>query len=46
MTKPTLEIDGIGNKLWYLNNELHREDGPAIEHSDGTKSWWLNEVLH
>jgi hypothetical protein len=29
-------------KEWWLNDQLHREDGPAIEWADGTKSWWLN----
>ena len=31
---------------WRLNGQLHREDGPAIECIDGTKSWWLNGELH
>ena len=31
-----------GDKFWYLNDELHREDGPAIEWADGSKSWYLN----
>ena len=31
-----------GSKLWYLNGNLHREDGPTIEHPDGFKSWYLN----
>jgi len=32
---------------WYLNGELHREDGlPAYEWSDGSKAWWLNGKLH
>ena len=35
-----------GDKYWCLNDKLHREDGPAIEHSDGFKSWWLNDELH
>jgi hypothetical protein len=25
---------------------LHREDGPASEYADGTKSWWLNGGRH
>ena len=25
-----------------MNDELHREDGPAIEYSDGTKLWFLH----
>ena len=24
----------------------HRVDGPAVEHSDGTKSWYLNGERH
>lgn len=31
---------------WYQNGELHREDGPAIEHFDGTKVWCRNGFLH
>jgi hypothetical protein len=42
----TLEIDARGNKRWYLNDELHREDGPAVELNDGHKSWWLNGERH
>ena len=29
-------------KYWYLNEKLHRENGPAIEYSDGHKEWWIN----
>ena len=31
-----------GTKFWYLNGQLHREDGPAIECANGTKLWHLN----
>ncbi len=31
---------------WYLNGELHRENGPAIEYADGTKVWHLNGNRH
>lgn len=32
----------------YLNNQdqLHREDGPAIIYPDGTQEWYRNGVLH
>ena len=41
--KPKLTIDAIGTKVWKLaNGKRHREDGPAIEYSGGTKSWYLN----
>jgi hypothetical protein len=26
--------------------QLHREDGPAIEYTNGNKSWYLNGQLH
>jgi len=31
---------------WYLNGKLHREDGPAVEYTSGTKEWYLNGKLH
>ena len=44
--QPT-EIDFFKNKYWKNNNgELHREDGPAYEGADGSKSWYLNDKLH
>jgi len=42
MTEPICETDSDGGKSWYLNGNLHRTDGPAIECSDGTKFWYLN----
>ena len=39
-------IDSDGTKRWYLDNTLHRVDGPAIEYADGSKSWWLNDKRH
>jgi len=35
-----------GNKQWWLNGELHRFEGPAIEWTDGHKEWWLNGKPH
>jgi len=35
-----------GTKSWYLNDKLHRIDGPAVEFFGGTKSWYLNGKLH
>ena len=31
---------------WYLNDRLHRVDGPAVEYADGTKRWFLNGKRH
>ena len=44
--KPVMKELANGDKFWYLNGELHREDGPAIECPDGTKRWYLNGKLH
>ena len=38
----TVKVDNNGNKRWYSNGKLHREDGPAIECADGDKEWWIN----
>ena len=38
----TVKVFDSGSKHWYLNGELHREDGPAIEYADGTSAWYLN----
>ncbi len=35
-----------GLKVWRLDGQNHRVDGPAIERSDGEKQWWLNGKLH
>jgi hypothetical protein len=29
-----------------LNDQRHREDGPAIEWANGDKSWYLNGQCH
>lgn len=40
-------IDSVGTKNWYdENGDLHREDGPAKEHINGTKSWWIHGKRH
>jgi len=35
-----------GSKCSYLNDVLHREDGPAVERIDGSKEWHINGKLH
>ena len=40
------KVDEYGTKRWYLNDKLHREDGPAIEFVGGTKYWYLNGSIH
>ena len=37
------------NKFYYKDPAktiLHREDGPAVEYSDGDKAWYQNDVRH
>jgi hypothetical protein len=31
---------------YYLNDKLHRTDGPAIEYANGSKYWWQNGLKH
>jgi len=46
MNEYTVKVYPNGNKEWYLNGKLHREDGPAVEWADGVKLWYLNDKLH
>jgi hypothetical protein len=40
-------VDRFEN-IYYYNDEglLHREDGPAIEYSNGEKHWYKNNLRH
>jgi len=42
----TVEVNDIGDKSWYLNDKLHRIDGPAYEGADGSKIWYHDNKLH
>ena len=35
-------VDLWGDKRWYRNGRLHREDGPAVEYTNGRKYWYFN----
>lgn len=40
-------IDEVGNMSWKNSRgELHREDGPALINTSGTKFWFLCGVRH
>ena len=41
-----VRVSESGKQSWYLNDKLHREDGPAIIRADGSQSWCLNDKLH
>jgi hypothetical protein len=38
----TVTVNENSTKFW-LNGQLHREDGPAVEYPSGAKSWYLND---
>jgi len=44
--QPEMTTDDIGTKRWYLNNQLHREDGPAVIWLDNGTAWYLHGQLH
>jgi hypothetical protein len=44
--KNGLNIDQDGTKRYYLNGNLHREDGPAIEYSNGNKYYYLDYIRY
>jgi len=44
--KYNIQTDSSGTKRYYVNDKLHREDGPAIEYANGTKYWFKNGKLH
>ena len=46
MIEYTVTVDTNGDRKWYLNDQRHREDGPAIERANGDKEWYLNNEHH
>jgi hypothetical protein len=44
--KNGLIIDQYGVKRYYLNDHLHRINGPAIEDPNGDKWWCFNGKTH
>ena len=49
MREQFIHIDEDGDKYYYSDKEmtvLHREDGPAIEYTDGSKSWYIDGKCH
>jgi hypothetical protein len=39
-------VDKIGDKHWYKNDLLHREDGPAAIDSNGAEYWFFEGKRH
>jgi hypothetical protein len=47
LSKPICLTNNWYHKIWYnARGNIHREDGPAIEYSNGDKSWFINGKLH
>jgi len=32
-----------GDKVWWFEGKVHRENGPAFEMENGYKEWWLDD---
>ena len=39
-------VNGIGDREWWSNGKLHREDGPAAEYANGDKEWYKDGKRH
>ena len=39
--KNGLIVDEFGRKQWFVNDQLHRTDGPARIWPDGRQEWWV-----
>jgi hypothetical protein len=46
MNKPKCKTYADGTKIWLLNGERHREDGPACEWAFGTTEWYIKGKHH
>ena len=45
--KYRVEVDHRGTRRYFnSNNQLHRENGPAIEYADGSQCWCRDNALH
>lgn len=44
--KQVVHVSVYRSKMWYLNGELHRENGPAVEWVNGYKAWYYNGKVH
>lgn len=42
MSVPEVHVDSAGNRHYWLNGKLHRDDGPAIVFASGKHFWYLN----
>lgn len=45
MNKSECLVGCCGLKIWQFNDQIHREDGPAIEYPNGKSYWFLNDKI-
>jgi hypothetical protein len=36
------EVDRFGTQRLWVNEKLHRTDGPAVTYADGTQYWYVS----
>ena len=46
MTEYKVVVTEEGTRWFNLKDQLHREDGPAVEYADGDKWYYINDELH
>ncbi len=42
---PAITMPGTVFEKWYINNTLHRTDGPAVTYVNGRTEYWLKGKL-
>jgi hypothetical protein len=46
MIEYTVKVYDNGDVMWFMDDELHREGGPAVEHVSGGKEWYRYGKCH
>ena len=44
--KNGLYVEVNGDRFWYKDDKLHREDGPAVVWADGSCEWYRDDHRH
>ena len=44
--KNGLVLDDCDTEYWYVDDILHRDDGPAIVQKDGFQAWFMHGQCH
>ena len=46
MTEYKVVVTEFDTRWYNLEDQFHREDGPAVEHKDGYKAYYINGEKH